>query len=135
MGLTSSPAWYVWPGKPVAAAITAVLERTFLDRVVLGLGLVVTLYDILEACPWRCPDAAPALPLPDSAAALPAAFHRRFPNLLSADLWWKAHPILMHLPPPSLYRWAMASSHPATAARFTRFASVSSSSGHLWASC
>jgi len=35
-------------GKPAEAAITAVLEKTFLDRVIAGLGLIVTLYDILE---------------------------------------------------------------------------------------
>lgn len=35
-------------GKPVEVAITAVLEQTFIDRVIADLGLVVTLYDILE---------------------------------------------------------------------------------------
>ena len=35
-------------GKPADAAITAALERTFLDRVISGLGLVVTLYDVLS---------------------------------------------------------------------------------------
>ncbi|PRW57257.1 DNA-directed RNA polymerase III subunit RPC8 [Chlorella sorokiniana] len=35
-------------GKPVEAAITASLERTFLDKVITGLGLVVTLYDIMS---------------------------------------------------------------------------------------
>lgn len=35
-------------GKPVEVAITAVLEKAFLDRVLSYLGLVITLYDILE---------------------------------------------------------------------------------------
>jgi DNA-directed RNA polymerase subunit E'/Rpb7 len=35
-------------GKPAAVAITAALEKTFLDKAVDGLGLVVTLYDILS---------------------------------------------------------------------------------------
>ena len=35
-------------GKPAEAAITAALEKTFLDKVISGLGLVVTLYDILS---------------------------------------------------------------------------------------
>lgn len=35
-------------GKPAVEAITAALERTFLDKVIAGLGLVVTLYDILS---------------------------------------------------------------------------------------
>ncbi|PSC70715.1 DNA-directed RNA polymerase III subunit RPC8 [Micractinium conductrix] len=35
-------------GKPAEAAITAAIERTFLDKVVQGLGLVFTLYDLLS---------------------------------------------------------------------------------------
>jgi hypothetical protein len=35
-------------GKPAEAAITSALEKSFLDRVVPNLGLVVTLYDILS---------------------------------------------------------------------------------------
>ncbi|KAL4422110.1 hypothetical protein ABPG77_003395 [Micractinium sp. CCAP 211/92] len=35
-------------GKPAEMAITTAIERTFLDKVVAGLGLVVTLYDILS---------------------------------------------------------------------------------------
>jgi DNA-directed RNA polymerase III subunit RPC8 len=34
-------------GKPLGEAVTAVIEQTFIDKVVSGLGLVVTLYDIL----------------------------------------------------------------------------------------
>lgn len=34
-------------GKPTSQAITEVLERTFIDRVVRNVGLVVTLYDVL----------------------------------------------------------------------------------------
>jgi len=39
--------WLQDLGKPAEAAITAALERNFLDRVVGGVGLVVTIYDIL----------------------------------------------------------------------------------------
>lgn len=35
-------------GKPAEAAIASALECTFLDRVIAGLGLVVTLYDVLS---------------------------------------------------------------------------------------
>lgn len=35
-------------GKPPAVAITTALEKSFLDKAVAGLGLVVTLYDILS---------------------------------------------------------------------------------------
>ncbi|KAL4451781.1 hypothetical protein ABPG75_007443 [Micractinium tetrahymenae] len=35
-------------GKPAEMAITTAIERTFLDKVIAGLGLVVTLYDILS---------------------------------------------------------------------------------------
>ena len=35
-------------GKPPEAAITASLEKTFIDTVINGLGLVVTLYDLLS---------------------------------------------------------------------------------------
>ena len=35
-------------GKPTSAAITTVIENTFLDRVLPDLGLIVTLYDILS---------------------------------------------------------------------------------------
>lgn len=35
-------------GKPAEAAITSALEKSFLDRVVPNLGLVVTLYDIMS---------------------------------------------------------------------------------------
>lgn len=33
---------------PTAQAVTAVLERSYIDRVVPNLGLVISLYDLLE---------------------------------------------------------------------------------------
>lgn len=35
-------------GKPTLEAVTAVIERTYIDKVVPDLGLVITLYDILD---------------------------------------------------------------------------------------
>ncbi len=35
-------------GRPAEVAITAVLEKTFIDKVITDLGLVVTIYDVLE---------------------------------------------------------------------------------------
>ena len=35
-------------GKPTLEAVTAEIERTYIDKVVPDLGLVITLYDILD---------------------------------------------------------------------------------------